>query len=250
MGLGFSSSWSLSFCVLLVLMSAEASKGEYSLQEHEDGGEEAMARKHIHTHMDMSMRIFFTITELKVGKRIPVYFSKRDPATSPHLLPREEVESIPFSSAQLPYLLQFFGFSQGSPQAIAMENTLRHCETEPIEGETKSCVTSLESMLDFSQKIFGLKASFEVISTKLGEKTTIFYCHFQEGENKVFEVSLGGENGDRVEAVAVCHMDTSQWNQDHVSFRLLGVQPGASPVCHFFPADNLIWVPSPALIQD
>lgn len=281
MSLGFSSSWSLSFCVLLVLMSAEASKGEYSLQKHEDGGEEAMARKHIHTRMDMSMRIFFTITDLKVGKRIPVYFSKRDPATSPHLLPREEVESIPFSSAQLPYLLQFFGFSQGSPQAIAMENTLRHCETEPIEGETKSCVTSLESMLDFSQKIFGLKASFEVISTKLGEKTTsllqnytilklpkpisapkmvachtlpypyaVFYCHFQEGENKVFEVSLGGENGDRVEAVAVCHMDTSQWNQDHVSFRLLGVQPGASPVCHFFPADNLIWVPSPALTQD
>lgn len=235
----------------------------------------------IHTHMDLSMHIFFTITDLKVGKTLPVYFSKRDPATSPHLLPRDEVESIPFSSDQLPYLLQFFGFSQGSPQARAMEGTLRHCETKPIEGETKSCVTSLESMIDFSQKIFGLEASLEVITTKLGEKTidllqnytilevpkpipapsmvachvlpypyAVFYCHFQEGDTKLFEVCLEGENGDRVEAVAVCHMYTSHWNRDHVSFRLLGVQPGASPVCHFFPADNLIWLPSPpALLQ-
>ena len=241
-----------------------------------------MVTKHIHTHdVDISMHIFFTISDLKVGKRIPVYFSKRDLDTSPHLLPREEVESIPFSSSRLPYLLQFFGFSQGSSQAIAMADTLKHCETEPIKGETKSCVTSLESMLDFASGVFGIETSFEVISTKLGEKTpnnllknytivqqpkhipapkmvachilpypyAVFYCHFQEGENKVFQVLLGSENGEKVEAVAVCHMDTSKWNQDHVSFLLLGVQPGASPVCHFFPADNLIWVPSPAFIR-
>ncbi|MCI83693.1 BURP domain-containing protein, partial [Trifolium medium] len=45
-----------------------------------------------------------------------------------------------------------------------------------------------------------------------------------------------GENGDMVEAMAVCHLDTSQWTPSHVSFQVLGVTPGSSSVCHFFPA--------------
>lgn len=28
--------------------------------------------------------------------------------------------------------------------------------------------------------------------------------------NKVFKISLGGDNGDMVNAIAVCHMDTPQ----------------------------------------
>jgi len=39
---------------------------------------------------------------------------------------------------------------------------------------------------------------------------SIFYCHYQESESKVFKVSLGGENEDRADAVAVYHLDTSQ----------------------------------------
>ncbi|WJX42416.1 hypothetical protein P8452_29654 [Trifolium repens] len=65
----------------------------------------------------------------------------------------------------------------------------------------------------------------------------------QESENRVYKVLLGGENGDKVEAMVVCHMDTSQWAPSHVSFQVLGVTPGSSSVCHFFPADNYIWVP-------
>ena len=64
----------------------------------------------------------------------------------------------------------------------------------------------------------------------------------------MFEVSLEGENGERVESAAVCHMDTSRWDRDHVSFHVLGVEPGSSPVCHFFPSDNLVWVPFPSTI--
>ncbi|WJX42417.1 hypothetical protein P8452_29654 [Trifolium repens] len=68
-------------------------------------------------------------------------------------------------------------------------------------------------------------------------------CSCQESENRVYKVLLGGENGDKVEAMVVCHMDTSQWAPSHVSFQVLGVTPGSSSVCHFFPADNYIWVP-------
>ncbi|KAK9176997.1 hypothetical protein WN944_029016 [Citrus x changshan-huyou] len=179
-------------------------------------------------HMDPSTMVFFTLKNLKIGETMPIYFRKRDPSAYPQALPREEADSIPFSLKQLPYLLQFFSFSDDSPLAKAMEGTLNHCEVPPIEGETKICATSLESMLDFVHGTFGLE-------TKFRPKT----------ENKLFGVSLGGDNGDRVEAVAVCHMDTSHWSRDHASFRVLGIEPGSSHVCHFFQADNIVYIPAP-----
>ncbi|KAL3722523.1 hypothetical protein ACJRO7_034835 [Eucalyptus globulus] len=242
----------------------------------DDGHAHAHGMSHMdHLMMDPQSMIFFTLDDLKPGKTMPIYFPKRHPSSSPHFLPKADAESIPFSSRDLPHLLDLFSFSGGSPQARAMEDTLKHCETRPIKGETKSCATSLEAMLDFVRGILGGESSpFRAISTShLIESSTrfqnytileqpkgvpaskmvachtlpypyaIFYCHSQESENRVFEVVLGGENGDRVNAVAVCHLDTSQWNPDHPSFRVLGIEPGAAPVCHFFPADNLVWVP-------
>ncbi|KAA8536117.1 hypothetical protein F0562_028595 [Nyssa sinensis] len=295
--------------VLLVLKSAPSSRAReisrghwndvkkevYDLQHHvmdgqkgmyvDDGHHQKILRKHVHDHpsshmdhMDPALNVFFTVSDLKVGKKMPIYFPIKDPSSSPHLLSREEADSIPFSLSQLPSLLEFFSFSQDSLQAKAMEETLRHCEFKPIKGETKFCSNSLESMLDSTHGILGLDTQFKVLTTTHLSKPTallqnytilevpkeisapkmvachtmpypyaVFYCHCQESDNKLYEVSLGSENGDTVEAVGVCHMDTSQWDPDHVSFHVLRIQPGSSPVCHFFPADNLIWVPSSAL---
>ncbi|XP_059429425.1 BURP domain-containing protein BNM2A-like [Corylus avellana] len=301
MGFGLSS-WSLFLhiliaCNLHVIQFAHGSHGarELTNKHHEDQlldhirlYDDPAKQGHVHghpsshmdhmDHMDPSSMIFFTMEDLKVGKTMPIYFPKRDPATSPHFLPREEADSIPFSLKQLPHLLEFFSFSPDSPQAKAIEDTLRHCESEPIKGETKLCATSMESMLDFAAAVLGRfheHHDFQVLTTSHLTKSTtlfqnytilkipgeisapkmvschtmpypyaIFYCHSQESQNKVFKVTLGGENGDRVEAIAVCHTDTSQWSPDHVSFRVLGVLPGTSSVCHFFPADNLVWVPT------
>jgi hypothetical protein len=118
-------------------------------------------------HMDMhgpSLNVFFTIDDLKVGKIKPIYFPEKDPSMSPRLLSREEADTIPFSSKQLPNLLEFFSFSIDSPQAKAMEYTLGQCELEPIEGETKFCATTLESLLDFAGGIFGLDTQFKFFS--------------------------------------------------------------------------------------
>lgn len=222
-------------------------------------------------HLDPSVIVFFTMKDLKLGKTLPIYFARKH---LPPLLPKEEADSIPFSYSQLPYLLEFFSFSKGSPQAKAMENTLRECEIKPIKGETKLCANSQESMLDFVHNIFGVESYFRVTTSYLTESSrailqnytilevpkeipspkmvachtmpypyAIYYCHSQLTENKVFKVSLEGQNGDVVDATAVCHLDTSAWSPDHVSFRVLGIDPGTSPVCHFFPADNLVWLP-------
>ena len=255
---------------------------EGNFHGHDKGGDETRKMEdtgHVHGHsssqmdlLDPSVIVFFTIKDLKLGKTLPIYFVRKH---LPPFLPKEKADSIPFSYSQLPYLLEFFSFSQGSPQAKAMENTLRECEIKPIKGETKLCATSQESMLDFVHNTFGLESYFRVTTSYLTKSRAllqnytilevpketpapkmvachtlpypyaVFYCHSQLTENKVFKVLLQGENGDRVDALAVCHLDTSAWSRDHISFRVLGIEPGTSPVCHFFPADNLIWLPSP-----
>jgi len=283
-GLAF---WSplLHLLLLLLVMCAQGTGGRKMSKTQLEATHNLMnpmdQRIHAHhlsshmDHMDPSVMIFFTIKDLKVGKTMAVYFPKRDPSKSPRLLPRTEADSIPFSSEQLPQLLQFFSFSKDSPQAKAMGDTLRQCETEPIKGETKFCPTSLESMLDFTHGILGSNTPFTVVATAhLTNSTThfqnytilnepkevfapkmvachtmpypyaVFYCHSQASVNKVYKVELGGEDGDRVEAVAVCHLDTSDWSPNHASFSVLRIKPGTSPVCHFFPADNLVWVPT------
>ncbi|KAL5562641.1 hypothetical protein UlMin_032388 [Ulmus minor] len=291
MGFGVAS-WRLLLRLLVVLVAAYGSNGEikeatpFKDVPNEDNYIRLPSTNHVHAqpmshmdHMDHNLMIFFTVKDLKVGKTMAIYFPKKGPSTSPPLLPRDEANKIPFSLGELPKLLKFFSFSHGSPQATAMEDTLRQCETQSIKGETKFCATSFESMIDFTRGVFGLDESrfSAVTTTYLSNLSTtfqnftildvqellaskmvtchvkpypyaIYYCHIQESENKLYKISLGGENGDRVEAVAVCHMDTSQWSGNHVSFKVLGTDPGALPVCHFFPAGDLVWIPKPTWV--
>lgn len=233
-------------------------------------------------HMDPSSMVFFTMKDLKKGTTMPIYFRVNELSNVfPHLLPKEEAHSIPFSLEQLPFLLKHFSLSKDSAQARAMENTLEQCENQPIEGEIKLCPTSLRSLLDFARSAFTSGTKFKIVYTiRLNKSTTVFqnytilevpeklfapkmvachsmpypyavfYCHSQETENKVYSVSLVGDNGDRVEAIAVCHMDTSKWSRDHASFRVLGIEPGSSHVCHFFQPDNLIFIPVSSSISN
>ncbi|XP_027117168.1 BURP domain-containing protein BNM2A-like [Coffea arabica] len=226
-------------------------------------------------HMDPTLLGFFRLEDLKVGKTMFTKFPKTDPLSSLVLLPKAKADKIPFSSVEFPKLLQFFPFSQESPQAKAMEDTLRKCEAKPIKGEKKFCSTSFESMLNFARGTLGLQKNVNILSTvhltrsvaglqkytiikvpvrisapkmvachTMPYPYTVFYCHSQESESRVYKGSLNGENGDRVEAIAVCHMDTSHWSPDHISFRVLGIERGTSPVCHFFAANHLVLVPS------
>ncbi|CAN0909905.1 BURP domain-containing protein BNM2C [Linum grandiflorum] len=229
---------------------------------------------------DQNLSIFFKPEQLKPGSTIPINFSKKHPSNTPHFLSKQQSDSIPFASAHLPSLLQLFSFPVGSPQAGAVETTLSLCELEPMVGETKFCATSLESMLDSVRSSFGsgtkplkplttnlmkksdkpissnsvqdytvLKEPEEILTRKvMGCHTMpypylVYFCHSPGGETKVSKVLLGGGGGggEVVEAVAVCHMDTSKWDRDNPSFRVLGIEPGKGPVCHFLPEFDIVW---------
>ncbi|CAI8616916.1 unnamed protein product [Vicia faba] len=195
---------------------------------------------------------------------------------SPYL-PKKEADSIPLSMSQLPSVLQLFSISEDSTQAKSMIRTLEECEGESITGETKICANSLESMLVFVNTIIGsdtkhksilstskpsptatplqkytiLEVSHDIHAPKwvachpLPYPYAIHYCHYIATGTKVFKVTLvGDENGDKMEALGICHLDTSDWNPDHIVFRQLGIKAGKNtPVCHFFPVNHLLWVP-------
>ncbi|KAI3497323.1 hypothetical protein L1887_39849 [Cichorium endivia] len=256
---------SLFYAFLLLQFSLGSNAREIIKEDH--GG---------HGGLDPALNVFFRVNDLYLGKKMSIYFATNYNSTPTHLLSRDDADSIPFSSSKLPYLLEFFSFSNQSPQAKAMETTLKQCELKPKEGEIKFCATSLESMLDMTRGVLGM-VKLKVLTTKiLSSNHTLFqgytfvekpleiyapqmvachtmaypylvyYCHGQKGHfNRVFKIALRGENGEKVDATAVCHMDTSTWDPDHVAFLVLGGQPGSSPVCHFLPADNIVWVPSP-----
>lgn len=277
-------SYAVLLCTLLILIVWKHVDGSRALTDGID--KENTNVLHLHSmdvhahhhsshmnHMKSSEIVFFKMEDLKIGKTMPIFFPRTDPSKSPQLLRKEKADKIPFSLQQLPNILQYFSFSQDSPQARSMKYTLEQCENKPLEGETKICATSFKSMHDFTHAVLGekievlytshlnksntlvqnykiledpeaIEASNMVACHKMAYPYAVFYCHYQESENRIYKVSLVGENGERVDAISVCHLDTSQWSSAHPSFRVLGIEPGTSPVCHFFRADNYVWIPS------
>lgn len=196
-----------------------------------------------------------------------LHFTKNEQKAS--FLPKKVADSIPFSSNKLPQIYNEFSVKPDSMEAETMKQTLNECENKGIEGEEKYCATSLESMVDFSTKKLGknvkaistevnakesplqkykiaiakkLAAKKAVVCHKQNYAYAVFYCH-KTVSTQAYSVSLVGEDGTKVKAVAVCHTDTAKWNPKHLAFQVLKVKPGSVPICHFLPEDHVVWVP-------
>ncbi|KAK2661166.1 hypothetical protein Ddye_007699 [Dipteronia dyeriana] len=219
-------------------------------------------------HDDQNTALFFVEKDLHPGTKMNLHFTENlNKAT---FLPRQVAQSIPFSSNQMPEILNQFSVKPGSLEADIMQNTIKECEEAGIKGEEKYCATSLESMIDFSTSKLG--KNVQAISTEVEkrarlqeytiaagmEKMTdnksvvchkqnyayaVFYCHATQ-TTRAYNVPLEGTDGSKAKAVAVCHTDTSAWNPKHLAFQVLKVNPGDCPVCHFLPEDHIVWVPN------
>ncbi|XP_057997359.1 BURP domain-containing protein BNM2C-like [Hevea brasiliensis] len=205
-------------------------------------------------YIEASYLGLFTLNSLYRGKIMPIYFPIDD-----------------YSSTFPPFMTK--KIADSSTQKYSQQV----CKLTPTDDQdlTTFCSTSLKSMLDYIRLAFKSEGGFKVIETthypslstallqdyiitenlqEIGGSGKVFchpmyrsfYCHFDDQLAKVFKISLAGENGDQVEAIAVCHMDTSGMGPDLIAFRLLPVKPG-SPFCHFLPAGHLVWVHSPTI---
>jgi len=225
-------------------------------------------------HLEAFKLGFFNLDDLRVGNVMTLQFSVQK---IPYFLSKKEVDSIPLSLSQLTRVLRLLSIPQDSPQAESMRKTLEHCEkAEIVKGETRMCVNSVESMLEFVGTIIGSEAKHDILTTSNPSPSAIplqkytilevshdinapkwvachpipypyaiYGCHYIATGSKVFKVSLvGDKNGDKMEALGMCHLDTSGWNPDHELFKTLGIKPGKnSSACHFFPVNHLLWVP-------
>ncbi|XP_076909954.1 BURP domain-containing protein 6-like [Bidens hawaiensis] len=213
-------------------------------------------------------QLLFFEQHLQQGEEMKLHFMKNYENIA--LLPRKISDSIPFSSKDLPEIYSRFSVQPDSVDAKIMKHTLNLCEYKAIEGEERTCITSLESMVDFSISQLGkrvralstevntkestpyqmykiesvrmLAPSEAVICHKQNYVYAVFYCHITGG-TRSYAVSLEGADGTKVKSVAICHNDTSKWNPKYLAFQVLKVKPGSTPICHFLPEEHILWVP-------
>ncbi|KAH7511669.1 hypothetical protein JRO89_XSUnG0180500 [Xanthoceras sorbifolium] len=219
-------------------------------------------------HDNPNTALFFLEKDLHPDTKMNLHFTKSSNAAT--FLPRQVAKSFPFSSNQMPEILNQFSVKPGSLEADLMQNTIKECEEPGIKGEEKYCATSLESMIDFSTSKLGKEV--QAISTEVEKRTqlqeytiaagvkkmtgnksvvchkqnyayAVFYCHATH-TTRAYMVPLEGTDGTKAKAVAVCHTDTSAWNPKHLAFQVLKVSPGTVPICHFLPEDHIVWVPN------
>ncbi|KAL4187748.1 hypothetical protein AMTRI_Chr09g20580 [Amborella trichopoda] len=89
----------------------------------------------------------FLEKDLKIGMNKIIYFRKSEFSCASPFLSREDADAIPFSSAELPRILQHFSFPPASSEAVEVGVTLTWCEL--LEALEK-CLTSLEAMIDYA----------------------------------------------------------------------------------------------------
>ncbi|KAM3209779.1 hypothetical protein ACQJBY_064068 [Aegilops geniculata] len=213
--------------------------------------------------------VFFHEEAVRVGKKLPFRFPPATPAAL-GFLPRQVADSVPFTTAALPGVLATFGVASDSATVGSMEATLRACESPTIAGESKFCATSLEALVERAMGVLGTRDIRPVTSTlpRAGAPLqtytvvavrpveggpvfvachdeaypyTVYRCH-TTGPSRAYMVDMeGAPAGDAVSIATVCHTDTSLWNPEHVSFKLLGTKPGGTPVCHLMPYGHIIW---------
>uniref|UniRef100_A0A0E0KZW6 BURP domain-containing protein n=1 Tax=Oryza punctata TaxID=4537 RepID=A0A0E0KZW6_ORYPU len=217
--------------------------------------------------------VFFLEKDLFPGSKITLQFTRGSACAM--VLLRGRADSIPFASENLPEILTQLSVPAGSRATDAMRSTLAECEAALLgaRDQAKHCVTSLESMVEFTAANLGTRdiraVSTEVVSragavaptprqayrveavkpvvsvSGGGDMVTchgmpyayaVFGCHTTTAA--AYAVTLAGADGSKAEAT--CHGDAFPGVVE--AYERLGVAPGSTPVCHIMPQSDMLWV--------
>ncbi|XP_042515861.1 polygalacturonase non-catalytic subunit AroGP2-like [Macadamia integrifolia] len=191
----------------------------------------------------------------------------RDPISYKSFLPRPLASKIPFSFSRIEELKKIFGVINESNMDEYIQDTLEICEKSPIQGEQCTCVTSAEDFIDFVVEKLGhhiciwssesIEGSYEnvtigfvkLIHGNLSEPPVlchslpflfqVYYCHVLQ-KVKIYAVDIHARKKVN-HAIMACHYDTSNWNPNHLAFKLLGFGPGLIEVCHWISENGVVW---------
>ncbi|KAM7276708.1 hypothetical protein ACFE04_018574 [Oxalis oulophora] len=185
-------------------------------------------------------------------------------------LPRTISSKLPFSTLGLSTMKRIFHASDNSPTERMLVNAATECERAPSRGETKSCVGSIEDMIDFATSVLGRNVVARTTENVGGSKQEImigrvkginrgqltksvschqslypyllYYCH-SVPKVKVYEADILDVKSKTIinHGVAICHIDTSAWSPSHAAFVSLGSSPGKIEVCHWIFENDMSW---------
>ncbi|XP_039065060.1 BURP domain protein RD22-like [Hibiscus syriacus] len=220
----------------------------------------------LHGNAAMNETMYFFQEDLHPGNmvKLPILTKEKDSAT---FLTQQVADSIPFSTEKFPEILNYFSFESESIEAKSMEQTIKGCEREVMQGEHMFCATSFESFVGSSVSMLGENIQLlanelekepnepvftigrgiqnmgeeELVCHKMQYPYAVFLCHSID-RTVVYKVPLVGTDGTKAKALAICHKDTSAWSPNHPAFQILNIKPGTVPICHFVIRDTLIWV--------
>ncbi|XP_015693528.2 BURP domain-containing protein 9-like [Oryza brachyantha] len=238
------------------------------------------SRTHGHGHADFpkgAEDVFFFEDSIAPG----IVLTTRILSTrsSPIFLHRDTNDHIPFSMKNLTDILAMFPRASRT-MADDIVATLQMCEhPEMVHGEKAGCAASIESFLELVVSLLGTHdvralspeapmegvpsvrytvASATPLTTSSSE--TVLVCHDMPYPYKVFfchaatpvrayrmSLVVAGDGRRRpaaMDALAVCHLNTSHWSPDHPFFRLKHVKPGQTTACHFLARGNIMWLPA------
>ncbi|XP_059064436.1 BURP domain protein RD22-like [Cryptomeria japonica] len=215
--------------------------------------------------------MFFLQKTLSIGTKFTTDMVFWKSTETLYFLPVVVANKIPFSTKSLSASLKTLHITPNSEMGLTMKETLEVCESSAMTGESKKCLTSLESMIDYTTSQIGTNdlnvfvtnvsktksglqqyslasISFESKPTSrfvachpIGYPYLVYFCH-QIKDTRMFQLSFKSDEGNIAEMVAVCHEDTSEWNPEHVSFKMLHVKPGGEAICHFMTEDEILWI--------
>lgn len=211
--------------------------------------------------------LFFRKTQVRVGSTMTVSLP---PETAAPILPRDVAKGVPFGD--MGDVLARFDISPSSAEAATLAYTVRECQAPTLAGELSSCTTSVEDTVQSAMHMLGTTqgvwaaASSTLTSAGLPHELyavetvtpldggrhvgchempypyAVFQCHMMNEPSKAYMMSLRSLHGGPTTVMAaLCHLDTSKWDPDHVAFKILHTQPGDMPVCHFMPYAHLLF---------
>ncbi|XP_073123396.1 polygalacturonase-1 non-catalytic subunit beta-like [Henckelia pumila] len=208
---------------------------------------------------------FFRINStLKINGN-PVHIPNlKDSLPGRAFLPPQIASKIPLNIKDITRL-----FPAGAATKQTIEKTLYYCNAAAIKGEVKSCPKSLEEMIDFSKSALGGNRLISLTSKSTqGSNTQLtinnlkkfnadkivacheaflpfaaYFCHSLPSTSLYSVDLVEPKTGAPVNTlVAICHMDTSAWPENHVAFKILKLRPGQGEACHWFTQLDLAWI--------
>ncbi|XP_059073414.1 uncharacterized protein LOC131874176 [Cryptomeria japonica] len=159
--------------------------------------------------MDATSCTFLLEKDLVSGIKVSLTFLRE---RERRFLQRSVADQIPFSSDKLP------------SWAWLLRRLCKHAKDLPRRGAAEKDVYYYHS----KQYAYA-----------------VYYCHKSactlEAGRRIARVWVKGEDGRTVEAVAVCHKDTSAWIPNNIPFKALNVKPGTPSICLYVPQGDHLW---------